>query len=77
LYARLCCPTILYIQTGITVTLKYPLPFVEYCFSKNFYAVYYSGIYSDPDLMKWFTSEYPNMSRPNWIWARAVYVLKR
>ncbi len=26
---------------------------------KNFIAVYHMGIYADPEIMDWFTSEYP------------------
>ncbi len=36
-----------------------PLPFVSIASQKNFIAVYHSGIYSDPELLKWFTGEYP------------------
>lgn len=35
-----------------------PLPFVSIASQKNFIAVYHMGIYSDPKLLKWFTSEY-------------------
>ena len=42
----------------IIVTPKVPLPFVNIASQKNFIAVYHMGIYSDPDLLKWFTSEY-------------------
>jgi uncharacterized protein YdhG (YjbR/CyaY superfamily) len=36
-----------------------PLPFMNFASQKNFIALYHSGIYSDPKLMDWFTSEYP------------------
>ena len=36
-----------------------PLPFVNLASQKNFVAVYHSGIYADPKLMKWFTTEFP------------------
>ncbi|RYG27874.1 MAG: DUF1801 domain-containing protein, partial [Chitinophagaceae bacterium] len=36
-----------------------PLPFVGIASQKNFIAVYHMGVYADPDLYKWFTSEYP------------------
>jgi uncharacterized protein YdhG (YjbR/CyaY superfamily) len=36
-----------------------PLPFMNVASQKNFVAVYHMGIYADPKLMKWFTSEYP------------------
>ncbi len=39
-----------------------PLPFMALASQKNFIAVYHMGIYSDPKLLKWFTSEYPKHS---------------
>ncbi len=39
-----------------------PLPFVNLASQKNFVAVYHSGIYADPKLMKWFTTEFPKHS---------------
>jgi len=36
-----------------------PLPFMSMASQKNFVAVYHMGIYADPKLMKWFTTEYP------------------
>jgi len=30
---------------------------------KNFVAVYHMGIYSDPKLLEWFTTEYPKHSK--------------
>ena len=38
---------------------KLPLPFMNVASQKNFIALYHSGIYSDPDLLNWFTTEYP------------------
>lgn len=35
-----------------------PLPFMNIASQKNFIAVYHMGLYADPALMKWFTSEY-------------------
>ena len=37
-----------------------PLPFISIASQKNFIALYHMGIYADPDLLKWFTEEYPN-----------------
>ena len=37
-----------------------PLPFISIASQKNFVALYHMGIYANPDLMKWFTEEYPN-----------------
>ena len=39
-----------------------PLPFVNLASQKNFVAIYHSGIYADPKLMKWFTTEFPKHS---------------
>ncbi|UKN02682.1 DUF1801 domain-containing protein [Paracrocinitomix mangrovi] len=36
-----------------------PLPFLSIASQKNFIAVYHMGVYASPELMKWFTSEYP------------------
>ncbi len=36
-----------------------PLPFINIASQKNFIALYHSGVYSDPNLLDWFTSEYP------------------
>lgn len=38
---------------------KLPLPFISLASQKNFVALYHMGIYSDPDLLNWFTAEYP------------------
>lgn len=41
---------------------KLPLPFMNIAAQKNFIAVYHSGIYADPDLLEWFTEEFPKHS---------------
>jgi uncharacterized protein YdhG (YjbR/CyaY superfamily) len=38
---------------------KLPLPFMSIASQKNHIGFYHMGIYSDPKLMDWFTSEYP------------------
>lgn len=38
---------------------KLPLPFMSIASQKNFVAFYHMGIYSDPELLKWFQDEYP------------------
>lgn len=38
---------------------KLPLPFLSIASQKNFVAVYNMGCYADPELMEWFTNEYP------------------
>lgn len=35
------------------------LPFMSIASQKNHIGFYHMGVYSDPDLMKWFTEEYP------------------
>lgn len=36
-----------------------PLPFINIASQKNHIGLYHMGIYSDPNLMDWFTTEYP------------------
>ena len=36
-----------------------PLPFLSIASQKNHFAFYHMGIYSAPELLKWFTEEYP------------------
>jgi uncharacterized protein YdhG (YjbR/CyaY superfamily) len=38
---------------------KQPLPFVGYASQKNNISFYHMGLYSNPELLKWFVSEYP------------------
>ena len=38
---------------------KQPLPFVSIASQKNFIAVYHMGMYAKPELLEWFTAEYP------------------
>ncbi len=38
---------------------KLPLPFMNIASQKNFVALYHMGIYADPELLEWFTAEYP------------------
>lgn len=40
-----------------------PLPFMGLASQKNFIAVYHMGIYADPKLMKWFTTEFAKRSK--------------
>ncbi len=41
---------------------KLPLPFLAIASQKNFIAVYHMGIYADPKLLKWFTTEFSKHS---------------
>lgn len=38
---------------------KLPLPFMNIASQKNFIALHHLGIYANPELMEWFTAEYP------------------
>lgn len=42
---------------------KLPLPFMNVASQKNFIAVYHMGVYADPDLLQWFTEEYPKHAK--------------
>ena len=42
---------------------KQPLPFISIASQKNFVVLYHMGIYSDPDLLNWFTSEFTKKSK--------------
>jgi len=44
---------------GYHVNPELPLPFINFASQKNFIAFYHMGIYSNPKLLEWFTSEYP------------------
>jgi uncharacterized protein YdhG (YjbR/CyaY superfamily) len=41
---------------------KVPLPFMSFASQKNHISFYHSGIYADPNLLEWFTQEYPKHS---------------
>lgn len=41
---------------------KLPLPFLNIASQKNFIAIYHMGLYADPKLLKWFTTEYSKHS---------------
>ena len=38
---------------------KTPLPFINLASQKNHIGFYHMGIYSDPKLLEWFTTEFP------------------
>ena len=40
-----------------------PLPFLSIASQKNHIAFYNMGIYSKPELLKWFTEEYPKQAK--------------
>lgn len=41
---------------------KLPLPFINFASQKNFIALYHMGLYANPELLKWFTDEFPKHS---------------
>jgi uncharacterized protein YdhG (YjbR/CyaY superfamily) len=47
---------------GYHCTPKLPLPFMNIASQKNYIALYHMGIYANPELLEWFTSEYPKHS---------------
>lgn len=44
---------------GYHCSPELPLPFMNIASQKNFIGLYHMGIYSDKQLLNWFTSEYP------------------
>ena len=48
---------------GYRCNPKLPLPFLNIAAQKNFIALYHMGIYANPDLLNWFTSEFPKHSK--------------
>lgn len=42
---------------------KLPLPFASIASQKNNIALYHMGVYANPELLKWFTEEYPKHSK--------------
>jgi len=42
---------------------KLPLPFINIASQKNFISLYHMGIYANPALLKWFTTEYAKHSQ--------------
>lgn len=48
---------------GYHCDTKLPLPFLNIAAQKNFISLYHMGIYSNPELLNWFTDEYPKHSK--------------
>lgn len=42
---------------------KQPLPFMGLASQKNNISFYHMGLYADPELLAWFTSEYPKYNK--------------
>lgn len=49
--------------SGYHCDSKLPLPFLAIAAQKNFVALYHMGIYADPDLLSWFTAQWPHYSK--------------
>lgn len=49
--------------SGYHCNTSLPLPFINIAAQKNFIALYHMGIYASPDLLNWFTDEYPKHSK--------------
>ena len=49
--------------SGYHCDSKLPLPFLSIAAQKNFIALYHMGIYAKPELLQWFTDEFPNHSK--------------
>lgn len=48
---------------GYHVDPSHPLPFINLASQKNYVALYHMGLYSKPELLEWFTNEYPKHSK--------------
>lgn len=48
---------------GYHCSPELPLPFMNIASQKNFVAIYHMGMYADPKLLNWFTSEYPKHTK--------------
>lgn len=42
---------------------KLPVPFINLASQKNYIALYHFGLYAKPDILNWFTEEYPKHSK--------------
>ncbi|WP_027387855.1 DUF1801 domain-containing protein [Chryseobacterium gregarium] len=48
---------------GYHCTPGSPLPFMSLASQKNFIALYHMGLYAKPELLNWFTGEFPKYSK--------------
>lgn len=48
---------------GYHCTPKLPLPFMSFASQKNSINFYHMGIYAAPEILNWFTAEYPKYSK--------------
>lgn len=56
-----CVPHSIY-PKGYHCKPEQPLPFANIASQKNFIAFYHMGLYANPDLLKWFVTEFPKHS---------------
>lgn len=62
---------------GYHCTRELPLPFLSIASQKNFIGFYHMGIYANPELLKWFTEEYPKYSKYKLDMGKSCVRLKR
>lgn len=49
--------------SGYHCTPGKALPFISLASQKNFIALYHMGMYANPEILKWFTEEFPKHSK--------------
>lgn len=49
--------------SGYHCTPNLPLPFMSFASQKNSINFYHMGIYAEPEILNWFTAEYPKYSK--------------
>lgn len=57
-----CVPHETY-PAGYHCNPEQPLPFISLASQKNYIALHHMGLYADPKLLEWFTTEYPKHSK--------------
>jgi hypothetical protein len=57
-----CVPLATY-PAGYHCAPNTPLPFISLASQKNFIALYHMGLYANPELLKWFQTEFPKHSK--------------
>jgi uncharacterized protein YdhG (YjbR/CyaY superfamily) len=55
-------PHVIY-PAGYHCTPNLPLPFMSFASQKNSINFYHMGIYAEPEILNWFTAEYPKYSK--------------
>ncbi|MBK8557479.1 MAG: DUF1801 domain-containing protein [Lewinellaceae bacterium] len=56
------CGAAFIVSTGISCRPETTTAFYQYCFAKNFIAVYHMGLYAHPALLDWFLVEFDKRS---------------